>query len=64
VVRKVTFEGLLSGAPMHVNVHAPGSGNPPPVACANLNEARQPCPTGSSGPYLPPHRVPTGSEWR
>ena len=40
VVRKVTLDGLLSEAPMHVNVHEPGSGNPPPVACANLNEAR------------------------
>jgi hypothetical protein len=40
VVRKVKLEGLLSGDPMHVNVHATGSGDPPPVACANLNEAR------------------------
>jgi uncharacterized protein (DUF305 family) len=40
VVHKVTLEGLLSEAPMHVNVHAPGSGNPPPLTCANLNEAR------------------------
>jgi uncharacterized protein (DUF305 family) len=40
VVHKVTLEGLLSGDPMHVNVHAPGSGVPPPVTCANLNEAR------------------------
>jgi uncharacterized protein (DUF305 family) len=40
VLRKVTLEGLLSVEPMHVNVHAPGSGNPPPVTCANLNEAR------------------------
>jgi uncharacterized protein (DUF305 family) len=40
VVHKVTFEGLLWGDPMHVNVHAPGSGNPPPLTCANLNEAR------------------------
>lgn len=40
VVRKVTLEGLLSADPMYVNVHEPGSGNPPPVACANLNEAR------------------------
>jgi hypothetical protein len=39
VVHKVTLEGLLSGDPMHVNVHAPGSGDPPPVTCANLNEA-------------------------
>lgn len=23
----------------HINVHAPGSGAPPPVTCANLNEA-------------------------
>jgi len=40
VVHKVTFEGLLSGEPKHVNVHKPGSGDPPPVTCANLNEAR------------------------
>jgi uncharacterized protein (DUF305 family) len=40
VVHKVTFEGLLSGEPKHVNVHEPGSGEPPPVTCANLNEAR------------------------
>jgi uncharacterized protein (DUF305 family) len=40
VVHKVTLEGLLSGDPMHVNVHAPGAGDPPPVTCANLNEAR------------------------
>jgi uncharacterized protein (DUF305 family) len=39
VVRDVTQEGLLSGEPKHVNVHAPGSGEPPPVTCANLNEA-------------------------
>jgi uncharacterized protein (DUF305 family) len=39
VVHGVTLEGLLSGDPMHVNVHEPGSGEPPPVTCANLNEA-------------------------
>jgi hypothetical protein len=39
VVHKVTLEGLLSKDPMHGNVHKPGSGVPPPVACANLNEA-------------------------
>jgi uncharacterized protein (DUF305 family) len=38
VVHKVTLDGLLSEAPMHVNVHEPGSGDPP-VARANLNEA-------------------------
>jgi predicted small lipoprotein YifL len=39
VVHNVTLEGLLSGEPKHVNVHRPGSGEPPPVTCANLNEA-------------------------
>jgi uncharacterized protein (DUF305 family) len=39
VVHGVRLERLLSGAPMHVNVHEPGSGEPPPVTCANLNEA-------------------------
>jgi hypothetical protein len=39
VVHGVTLEGLLSGEPKHVNVHKPGSGEPPPVTCANLNEA-------------------------
>ena len=39
VVHDVTLEGLLSGEPKHINVHAPGSGEPPPVSCANLNEA-------------------------
>jgi uncharacterized protein (DUF305 family) len=40
VVHNVTLEGLLSDGPKHVNVHKPGSGEPPPVTCANLNEAR------------------------
>jgi uncharacterized protein (DUF305 family) len=39
IVYKVTLEGLLSGEPKHVNVHKPGSGEPPPVTCANLNQA-------------------------
>ena len=39
VVHHVTLEGLLSGDPKHVNVHKPGPGEPPPVTCANLNEA-------------------------
>jgi uncharacterized protein (DUF305 family) len=39
VVHGVTLEGLLSGDPKHVNGHKPGSGEPPPVTCANLNEA-------------------------
>jgi len=38
-LRKITFDDLLSEDPMHLNVHAPGSGDPPAVACANLNEA-------------------------
>jgi uncharacterized protein (DUF305 family) len=47
VVRQVTLEDLLSEDPMYVNVHPPGSGDPLPVTCANLNEARWPCPTGT-----------------
>jgi hypothetical protein len=39
VVHHVTLEGLLSGEPMHVNVHEPGPEEPPPVTCADLNEA-------------------------
>jgi hypothetical protein len=39
VLPKVAFDDLLFEDPMHLNVHAPGSGDPPPVACANLNEA-------------------------
>jgi len=39
VVHNVTLEGLFSGEPKHVNVHKPGSGEPPPVTCADLNEA-------------------------
>jgi predicted small lipoprotein YifL len=39
VVHNVTLEGLLSGEPKHVNVHEPGPGEPPPVTCANLDEA-------------------------
>jgi uncharacterized protein (DUF305 family) len=39
IVHNATLEGLLSGDPKHVNVHRPGSGEPPPVTCANLNEA-------------------------
>jgi hypothetical protein len=39
VLKNVTLEELLSGEPKHVNVHEPGSGEPPPVTCANLNEA-------------------------
>jgi uncharacterized protein (DUF305 family) len=41
VLRSVTLEGLLSAEPMkYVNVHAPGSGTPPPLACADLSEAK------------------------
>src|SRR5215213_6006481 len=40
VVHNVTLEGLLSGEPKHINVHKPGSGEPPPVTCADLSEAR------------------------
>ncbi len=37
ILGDVILDDLLSGE--HVNVHAPGSGEPPPVTCANLNEA-------------------------
>jgi hypothetical protein len=40
VLHHVTLEGLLSGEPKHVNVHKPGSGEPPPVTCADLSAAR------------------------
>ena len=39
VLHHVRLEGLFSGDPKFVNVHKPGPGEPPPVACANLNEA-------------------------
>jgi hypothetical protein len=39
VLHHVTLEGLLSGEPKHVNVHKPGPGEPPPVTCADLDEA-------------------------
>jgi len=39
VVHGVTLEGLFSGDPKHINVHRPGSGEPPAMTCANLNEA-------------------------
>jgi hypothetical protein len=39
VVHGVTLARLFSGGPKYVNVHKPGSGEPPPVTCANLNEA-------------------------
>jgi hypothetical protein len=39
VLHHVTLEGLFSGEPKHVNVHKPGSGEPPPVTCADLSEA-------------------------
>jgi len=41
LVQSATLEGLLSAEPKkYVNVHAPGSGMPPPLACANLIEAK------------------------
>jgi len=39
LVHDVTLEGLLSGDPKHVNVHKPGSGEPPPGSGGSLNEA-------------------------
>jgi hypothetical protein len=39
VVDGVTLEGLFSGAPKHVNIHEPGSGELPPVTCGDLKDA-------------------------
>jgi hypothetical protein len=39
VLENLTPEGLLSGKPNYINVHAVGSGNPPQLACANIAEA-------------------------
>jgi uncharacterized protein (DUF305 family) len=36
VVHDATVDGLFSGEPKYLNVHAAGSGNPPPLACAAL----------------------------
>jgi hypothetical protein len=35
-VHDATVDGLFSGEPKYLNVHAAGSGNPPPLACADL----------------------------
>jgi hypothetical protein len=37
VVQNATVDALFSGESEYVNVHAAGSGTPPPLACANLN---------------------------
>jgi uncharacterized protein (DUF305 family) len=36
VLHDATVDGLFSGEPEYLNVHAAGSGNPPPLACAEL----------------------------
>ena len=36
MIRDATVDGLFSGEPEYLNVHAAGSGNPPPLACADL----------------------------
>jgi uncharacterized protein (DUF305 family) len=36
VVHDATVDGLFSGEPKYLNVHAAGSGNPPPLACADI----------------------------
>jgi hypothetical protein len=35
VLHDASIDGLFSGNPEYLNVHAAGSGNPPPLACAN-----------------------------
>ena len=39
VLEDLTLDGLLSGEHKYMNVHAVGSGEPPQLSCANLNEA-------------------------
>ncbi len=39
VLHDASIDGLFSGKPELINVHAAGSGNPPPLACANLGSA-------------------------
>ncbi len=39
VLHDASIDGLFSGEPELINVHAAGSGNPPPLACANLGSA-------------------------
>lgn len=41
VLEHLTLEALLSGGHKYINVHAVGSGEPPQLACANLEEAHQ-----------------------
>jgi hypothetical protein len=41
-LRDTSVEELFSGEPKHVNVHEAGSGNPPILTCANLNEQDEP----------------------
>jgi len=36
VLHDATVDRLFSGEPKYLNVHAAGSGNPPPLACADL----------------------------
>ena len=39
VLEHLTLEALLSGEHKYINVHAVGSGEPPQLACANLDAA-------------------------
>jgi hypothetical protein len=36
VLTGLTVQGLFSGGPRYINVHAEGSGNPPALACSQL----------------------------
>jgi hypothetical protein len=49
-LRDTTVEKLLTGEPKYVNVHEAGTGNPPILTCADLNEAGSQPP---SRPYSP-----------
>jgi hypothetical protein len=48
VLDSVTVQELFSGEPKYINVHAEGSGNPPPLACGQLSMNIK-----SSAPSLP-----------
>ena len=38
MLEEPTVDGLLTGTPKYINVHATGTGEPPQLACANLGE--------------------------
>jgi hypothetical protein len=39
-LHETSVDELFSGEPKHINVHEPGSGNPPILSCADMKRAR------------------------